>query len=78
MKYKQFIGAEEGDVIAAFVSRIEEKTGKTLKQVHARLVAHEPALYALTDVSSQNPETTEIVLNVSVEFFPTPASNIGT
>ena len=78
MENKHFIGAEEGDVIAAFVSRIEEKTGKSLKQVHARLVSHEPALHALTEPNVQDRETTEIVLNVSVEFFPTPASNIGT
>jgi len=33
MTNKHFIGTEEGDAIAAFVQRVEEKTGKSLRAV---------------------------------------------
>ena len=72
MEEKQFIGIEEGEAVAAFVSRIEEKTGKTLRAVHVRHAKLEPVRYAVHDLGMENKECFESSLNVSLEFFQTP------
>jgi len=59
MEVKHLIGIEEGDAVAAFVSRIEEKTGKSLRTVHVRCVAEERVREVLGNS-----------VYVTLDFFP--------
>jgi len=71
MEVKHLIGIEEGDAVAAFVSQIEKKTGKSLRTVHIRRVVEEPVRYAEKNDSGITEVKTvlESSVNVSVEFF---------
>ena len=75
MENKRFIGTEEGDCVADFVQRIEEKTGKCLKAVHVRHSKLEPVRYTTHDLGMENKDAFESSLNISLEFFPAPAPN---
>jgi len=72
MENKRFIGTEEGDCVADFVQRIEEKTGKSLRAVHVRHAKLEPVRHAVHDLGMENKDAFESSLNVSLEFFPAP------
>ena len=65
MTNKHFIGTEDGDAVAAFVQRIEEKTGKSLRSVQT--------LHIMQENSGGTPEILENRVSVSMEFFPPPA-----
>jgi len=64
MTEKYFIGTEEGDAIAAFVQRIEEKTGKSLRAVSV--------MHIMQELSGGTPQVLENRVSVSVDFFQTP------
>ena len=65
MSNKHFIGTEEGDAVAAFVQRVEEKTGKSLRSVHT--------LHIMQENSGGTSEILENRVSVSMDFFPPPA-----
>jgi hypothetical protein len=64
MSNKLLIGTEAGEAVAAFVQRIEEQTGKSLKAVHTRQAEMEPVV--------GNKDAVETSVTISLEFFQTP------
>ena len=64
MTNKHFIGTEEGDAIAAFVQRVEEKTGKSLRAVSV--------MHIMQELSGGTPQILENRVSVSMDFFQTP------
>jgi len=75
MKNKHFVGIDEGDAVAAFVSQVEQKTGKTLKYANIRYTESEPVRYAThadgsAKMESEKFDALESSLILSLEFFP--------